>query len=415
MRDDISWLERRWASSGDPEAALSLARAYIRRGDSCFQARVLTSGLFRPLPKNAQGRPEYLHLSTGMVFVEVPAGSFTMGSDSGEPETRPAHPVSFARPFLVGKYPVTQGQWKMVSGGLNPSSGQGTSGSERDAQGLSWDDHPVESVTWSDIEYFCRETGTRLLTESMYEYMARAGSSTDLPCDADQDELSRYGWFGLQDGQPHRAVGQLLPNSWGIYDVVGNVLCWTQDVYFRSYRDAPSNGFMARGDQPFYNDPLWLGGSCLDLLACRYGARPLDQDITDLDEVCESSDDGYERRIVCGVNVRVPSGPVESEDDADQDLYDSGSSSEHLSVPPRVDLVDDPDLEGLEEDSSLDVPLNTPGESLLEDLDCRVSRAVRGRGAARHMGPMLRQVFVSDRWESRHQSHAALGFRVCWA
>jgi formylglycine-generating enzyme required for sulfatase activity len=108
---------------------------------------------------NAQGYPEYRHRQTGIVFVRLPGGTFWMGAQSEDPEGRnydpeaidhldaPVHQVKLS-PFLIGKYEVTQGEWKAVMG-TNPSYFQpGSGGEPKIPSGVNADDLPVEDVCW---------------------------------------------------------------------------------------------------------------------------------------------------------------------------------------------------------------------------------------------------------------------------
>jgi formylglycine-generating enzyme required for sulfatase activity len=129
----------------------------------------------------------------GMTFVLIPAGEFLLGSEYGSTNEKPVHRVRISRPFYLGQYVVTQGQWQAVMGG-NPSSSKGDP------------NLPVESVSWGDVQEFIRRlharegltpAGGRLRlgrlfgswhprkehlsyrrpTEAEWEYAARAGSA----------------------------------------------------------------------------------------------------------------------------------------------------------------------------------------------------------------------------------------------
>ena len=152
----------------------------------------------------------------------IPAGTFVMGSDV-ETDEVPAHRVTITHPFSIGKYEITQAQWRAVMG-RNPSR-------------FSGDSLPVERVTWDEADAFCRRlsamTGKayRLPTEAEWEYACRAGA-TGRWCFGDEErDLRRYAWFednGLKRTHP---VGQLEPNAWGLYDMHGNVWEWCSDWY----------------------------------------------------------------------------------------------------------------------------------------------------------------------------------------
>ena len=130
-----------------------------------------------------------------MEFVRIPAGEFTMGSldsdSNADNDEKPAHSVTISEPFYMGKYEVTQAQWQAVIG-ANPSRFKG-------------EDHPVESVSWDDVQAFIkklneRETQAsgvrcRLPTEAEWEYAARAGTTTRYSFGDDATHLDDYAWY----------------------------------------------------------------------------------------------------------------------------------------------------------------------------------------------------------------------------
>ena len=160
-------------------------------------------------------------------FVLIPAGTFTMGSPSGElgrfSDESPQRRVTISRSFYIQTTEVTQGQWKRVMGN-NPSNFSSCG-----------DDCPVENVNWNDIQGFIirlnRQEGTdkyRLPTEAEWEYAARAGTTKRFHSGDNDDDLSRAGWCGNSGSKTH-PVGQKAPNAWGLYDMHGNVWEWLQD------------------------------------------------------------------------------------------------------------------------------------------------------------------------------------------
>lgn len=132
--------------------------------------------------------------------------------------------VTIRKPYYIGKFEVTQAQWKQVMG-TNPSAFQG------DVVKDNADQHPVEQVSWQDVQKFLlklnaldKEHRYRLPTEFEWEYAARA--------DADDDISWKAIWASAQLGSMTTApVGQKTPNAWGLYDTLGNVWEWVQDVY----------------------------------------------------------------------------------------------------------------------------------------------------------------------------------------
>jgi formylglycine-generating enzyme required for sulfatase activity len=164
----------------------------------------------------------------GMEFVLIQAGTFSMGSTVFHDE-QPVHEIHIRRPFYLGKYPVTQGQWEAVMGN-NPSYFRGHP------------DRPVENVSWWAVQEFIRKLNEteenlsyRLPTEAEWEYAARAASLTAYCFGNDRRPLSNYAWYEANAGGKTRPVRQLKPNTWGLYDVFGNVWEWTQDWYHEKY------------------------------------------------------------------------------------------------------------------------------------------------------------------------------------
>jgi len=160
--------------------------------------------------------------STGMTFVQIPPGTFMMGSPSSEPnrdsdETQ--HRVTLTKPFYMQTTEVTQGQWKAVMGN-NPSHLSNCG-----------DNCPVEQVSWNDCQEFIRKlnqregNGTyRLPTEAEWEYACRAGTTGPYYTD-----LDRAGWYSGNSNNRTHPVAQKTPNAWGLYDMHGNVWEWCQD------------------------------------------------------------------------------------------------------------------------------------------------------------------------------------------
>ena len=199
----------------------------------------LTGKVVAPDPLVVQTRYGVLHVpavqvqslyrvlvnSLGMVFVRIPAGEFRMGSDKGSDDEKPVHLVRISRPFDFGMFPVTQGQWRAVMQG-NPSA---FAGDPR---------RPVEQVSWRDVQDFIRRLNFRergvayhLPTEAEWEYAARAGSTMAYCFGDDARQLERYARYDKNSGRTTYPVGQLRPNTWGLYDIHGNVWEWVQDWY----------------------------------------------------------------------------------------------------------------------------------------------------------------------------------------
>ena len=186
-------------------------------------------------------------------MVVIPAGSFVMGSEKNSLE-KPPHTV-YIRSFLMGRTEVTQKQWLDVMGS-NPSRFA--------ACGPKC---PVENVRWHEVEQFIsklnQKTGNkyRLPSEAEWEYAARAGTTTEWSHGNDQSMLGNYAWYAENSGGKTQAVGQKLPNAFGIFDMHGNVWEWTQDCWHEDYVGAPTDGSAWTTGCRYHNSRVLRGGS----------------------------------------------------------------------------------------------------------------------------------------------------------
>ena len=200
----------------------------------------------------------------GMTFVLIPAGSFDMGSDSGDADEQPVRSVTIDKPFYIGQFEVTQAQWHAVM--------------ESDPSKFTDDtNRPVESVSWEDAQDFvaklnAAEPGAtyRLPTEAEWEYAARAGSATAYAFGDDAAQLDAYAWYADNAGNVTHPVGEKQPNDWGAHAMHGGVWEWVQDRYgpYRSEGAAGSPG------PPPGNRRVIRGGSWLSPAEdCRAASR----------------------------------------------------------------------------------------------------------------------------------------------
>ena len=170
-------------------------------------------------------------------MVVVPAGSFLMGSPESEEgrwdDEGPVHEVTIARPFAVGVYEVTFGEWDAcVSGG-------GCGGYRPDDQGWGRGRRPVVNVSWEDAQAYVRwlsgRTGEayRLLSEAEWEYVARAGTTTRYwwGNEIGRNRANCDGCGSRWDDKQTAPVGSFAANPFGLHDVHGNVWEWTEVCY----------------------------------------------------------------------------------------------------------------------------------------------------------------------------------------
>ena len=214
-------------------------------------------------------------------MVVVPAGSFTMGSNQ-ETDAKPAHKVTIAKPFAVGKYEVTFDEWDacVADGGCKHKPGDiGWGRSERPVINVSWDDISKQYLPWLK-----RKTGKtyRLLSEAEWEYTARAETATKFSWgnDVGKGNANCSGCGSEWDAKQTAPVGSFKANAFGLHDMHGNVWEWSEDCWHENYNSAPDNGKAWTSGN--CSRRVLRGGSWFDLpwdlrSAGRVGARPDDR------------------------------------------------------------------------------------------------------------------------------------------
>ena len=167
-----------------------------------------------------------------MEFVWIEPGVFQMGSNTGRKDESPVHEVEISRGFWLGKYEITQGQWKAVMND-EPWSGR--------KRVISDSSHPAVIISWDEVQEFIGRLNAavgeelyRLPTEAEWEYACRAGTQTRWSFGDDESQLKNYAWY-FNNSEGAKAVGSRLPNPWGLYDMHGNIWEWVQDWYDEEY------------------------------------------------------------------------------------------------------------------------------------------------------------------------------------
>jgi formylglycine-generating enzyme required for sulfatase activity len=227
VSEDKSAADKVSTASPQPSATTQSSTTVATPTPVATQAKTIT--------ENINGVP--------LEMVLVPAGTFTMGSPAGEgaDDERPQHTVT-VQAFYMGKYEVTQEQYKAVMGD-DPSDHQGNK-------------LPVENVSWKDAIAFCarlsRLTGRvyRLPTEAEWEYACRGGTKTVFAfgnsISSDQANFDGRSPYGGAPVGPYlnetTPGGSYRPNKFGLYDMHGNIWEWCQDIYHSSYVGAPMDG-----------------------------------------------------------------------------------------------------------------------------------------------------------------------------
>ena len=236
----------------------------------------------QPIRRQA-GQVEYFREALGdgvsLDMVKIPGGTFLMGTEDEEIERLcKKHDLEWFRPeapqhevripeFYMGRYAVTQAQWRAIASRIELKV-------ERDLKsdpayfkdGKDSDNRPVESITWYDAVEFCQRLSKlsrktyRLPSEAEWEYACRAGTKTPFHFgETITTDLANYrGTDYVYNGKPQpgiyaeeprgkyreqtTAVGSFPPNSFGLYDMHGNVLEWCADIAHGNYQGAPTDG-----------------------------------------------------------------------------------------------------------------------------------------------------------------------------
>ncbi|WP_343039247.1 MULTISPECIES: formylglycine-generating enzyme family protein [Cyanophyceae] len=209
----------------------------------------------RRRPRTARQYREDLGGGVILEMVQIPRGTFLMGAAEGEEETDkdefPQHLVRIPE-FFLGKYPVTQGQWRAVITGLPKIEDD----LDPDPSEFKGETHPIEAINWYEAVEFCKRlsqaTGRnyRLPSEAEWEYACRAGTTTPFSFGdiittdvANYDGNYTYGQSPKGDYRKQTTpVGSFPANGFGLYDMHGNIREWCFDLWHRNYEGAPTDG-----------------------------------------------------------------------------------------------------------------------------------------------------------------------------
>jgi formylglycine-generating enzyme required for sulfatase activity len=212
-------------------------------------------------------------------MILIPAGEFLMGDNQGDSDEKPVHKVQISV-FWMDRREITQAAYEALTQ-KNPSK-------------FKSPDKPVEQVDWYHAALYCnlrslkeglkpcydpqtlacdfQANGYRLPTEAEWEYACRAGTQSRYYFGDDPGQLRNHAWFKGNASQTTHPPGQKNPNPWGLYDMLGNVAEWCQDIYDETYyqkagQKNPTGP--ATGDKRVLRGGSWRTGED----GCRVSAR----------------------------------------------------------------------------------------------------------------------------------------------
>jgi len=211
-------------------------------------------------------------------MIKIKSGSFMMGSDDGDSDEKPVHRVTIPNDFYIGKYEVTNEEFAKF---LNDSNVQENwledKSQDSDSRIIKnrnsykvesgYEKHPIVEVSWYGAKAYAKwlskktNKNYRLPTESEWEYVARAGTTTKYSFGNSSNDLSSYAWYNRNNGDGTKKVGTKQPNPWGIYDIHGNVWEWCEDWYIDNYNSTPINGTAYNNKKDY---KVLRGGSWFD-------------------------------------------------------------------------------------------------------------------------------------------------------
>ncbi|MBW4589199.1 MAG: formylglycine-generating enzyme family protein [Aetokthonos hydrillicola CCALA 1050] len=266
--------------------------------------------IIRRETKQAKYFTEYLSDSISLEMMAIPGGTFLMGSPETEAGRRnsesPQHEVTVP-PFFMGKYPVTQAQWRFVA-----TLEQVNRELEPDPSSFKGENLPIETISWYEAVEFCdrlsKYTGRRyqLPSEAQWEYACRAGTTTPFHFgETITSDLANYNAeFAYADSpkgefrEKTTPVGSFgLANAFGLYDMHGLVWEWCADSWHGNYDGAPADGSSPISrkviEKYFHHLRVLRGGSWISNPGlCRSASR--------------GNDDGsIGFRVVCAVSHRT--------------------------------------------------------------------------------------------------------------
>ena len=238
--------------------------------------------------KTAQYFTQSLPQNLTLEMVYIPGGKFLMGSPENEAQSdddeRPQHEVTVP-PFFMGKYPITQAQWRAVA-----ALPQVNRELKPDPSNFKGDNLPVENISWYEAVEFCdrlriyTKKDYRLPSEAEWEYACRAGTTTPFHFgETITSDLANYSASATYGDEPKgksvdqtSPVGSYVANAFGLYDMHGNVVEWCYDHWHENYKGAldDSSPWLNKNGENDNHSRLLRGGSWYNAPGyCRSASR----------------------------------------------------------------------------------------------------------------------------------------------
>lgn len=232
----------------------------------------------------------HAEIETGAMFVDcpecpemivIPAGSFIMGSNTGEKDERPAHRVTISKPFAMSRTEITQVQWRAVM----QDQWQTISGKNPSFFSSCGDNCPVEQISWNDAQIFIQKINAitrkqyRLPSEAEWEYACRANTKQQF---CGSDDINSVAWHNASVDELGNNIQGTAPvagkqaNNFGLYDMSGNVWEWVEDSYHDNFINSPTNGdaWQSDGKRRVLRGGSWFNGSALIKATRRFKEMP---------------------------------------------------------------------------------------------------------------------------------------------
>ena len=195
----------------------------------------------------------------GYELVKISGGYFMMGSpeveEGHDKSESPFHEVLVPE-FYIGRFPVTNEEYGRFLK-ENPDISEPRYWAVRQ---FNQPRQPVVGVSWEDAGRYAAWAGLRLPSEAEWEYACRAYTNTRYYTGDTEKDLDRAGWYDANSGEELRPVGKKEPNTYGLYDMHGNVYEWVEDDLHDNYDGAPNDG-RAWIDKPRGTNRVARGGS----------------------------------------------------------------------------------------------------------------------------------------------------------